>query len=119
MKKIILVIFIFISLCLTNSAIAEELSNISFDDFMLDKNSLIGRTIKIKGFCRNTFDDKFAIYKSGEPSDFSTTISIDTSNLSREIRKWLMQNCKKGKFITLKAVVKKNDLNVLEIEEAK
>ena len=107
MKKIILVIFVFISLCLTNSAIAEELSNISFDDFMLDKNSLIGKTIKIKCYCRNTINDKFSIYKSGESSDAWSSMSLDISNLSREVKKWLMQKCKKGKLITYKKIVKK------------
>ena len=123
MKKIILIFVFLFNVCFIGSTRAEEVEKIDFSDFMLDKNSLIGKTIKIKGYCRNTFNDKFSLYRSAEPSDFSKTISIDTSNLSREVRKWLMQNCKDGKYITLKAIVnnksKLNDLNVLEIDEAK
>ena len=119
MKKILIVFLLIFNLCLINSAFAEESFNINFDDFMLDKDSLIGKTIKIKGYCSNNYDDLYSLYKSNKLDDMTSSITLSTKNLPRETRKWLMQNCKDGKYITLKAVVNKYDLNVIEIEEAK
>lgn len=52
-------LYIYFTFSLINCVFTQELPNISFDDYMLDKDSLIGKTIKIKGYCRNSYSDKF------------------------------------------------------------
>ena len=92
---------------------------LNYDDFLLDRDSFIDKTIKIKGFCRNLYDDKYYLYKSNQLEDRLNSISLSMSDLSREERKWLLENCKKGQFVVVKAVVEKYDLKVTKIEEIK
>ena len=116
MKKLLFIMLF--SFFVINCSFAQNLENINFDDFLLDKDLLIGKTITIKGFCRNLFDNKYYLYKSNELEDRSRVINLAISNLSMESKEWLSQNCKNGQFITLKAIVRDYDLKVLEIEEA-
>ncbi len=116
MKKLMFIFFMMLGFI--NVSFAQNLENITFDDFLLDKQLLIGKTITIKGFCRNPYADKYYLYKSDEFEDRSRVISLTISDLSTPTKEWLSQNCKNGLFITLKAVVEDYDLYVLEIEEA-
>ena len=124
--KFIKILALFFVLILGNQLLAEEL--LSFDDFMLDKDSLIDKTIRIKGYCYTTDGDNYFLLKNGQTSDFMSQIPLETKNLSRDVRKWLLQNCKTligytgiiGQFVTIKATVTKTfifELNVIEIEE--
>lgn len=117
MKKLV-VFFTMFFICFINVSFAQNVGNIKFDDFLLDKDLLIGKTIRIKGYCRNLYDDKFYLYKSEEFEDRSRVISLITSNLPDQTKEWLSQNCKDGQLITLKAIVDDYELKVLEIEEA-
>lgn len=116
MKKLMFILFMMLGFI--NVSFAQNLENLTFDDFLLDKQLLIGKTITIKGFCRNPYADKYYLYKSDEFEDRSRVISLTMSNLPIPTKEWLSQNCKNGLFITLKAVVEDYDLYVLEIEEA-
>ena len=119
MKKILVSIFFMIfNICFVNVCCAQNIEIISFDDFLLDKNLLIGKTIRIKGFCRNPYEEKYYLYKSEEFEDRSRVINLITSDLSMENKEWLSQNCKDGLLVTLKALVEDYDIKVLEIEEA-
>jgi hypothetical protein len=116
MKKLLFIMLF--SFLVINCSLAQNLENINFDDFLLDKDLLIGKTITIKGFCRNLFENKYYLYKSNELEDRSRVINLAISDLTEESKEWLSQNCKDGQFITLKAIVEDYDLKVLEIEEA-
>ncbi len=116
MKKLLLIIMFCLSV--VNLGFAQNIENINFDDFLLDKDLLIGKTITIKGFCRNLFENKYYLYKSNELEDRSRVINLAISDLSMESKEWLSQNCQNGQFITLKAIVEEYELKVLEIEEA-
>ena len=117
-KKLVFIFIMLFYICFINVGFAQNIENIKYDDFLLDKNLLIGKTIIIKGFCRNPYSDKYYLYKSEKFEDSSRVISLVTTNLSNETKEWLSQNCKKGIFVTLKAIVEDYEINVLEIEEA-
>ena len=117
-KKLVFIFFIMFYMCFINLSFAQNIENISYDDFLLDKDLLMGKTITIKGFCRNPHDEKYYLYKSDEFEDRSRVINLNISELSKETKEWLSKESKIGLVITLKAVVEDYGLKVLEIQEA-
>ncbi len=117
-KKLVFIFFIMFYMCFVNVGFAQNIENISYDDFLLDKDLLKGKTITIKGFCRNPHDVKYYLYKSDEFEDRSRVINLNISELSKETKEWLSKESKNGLVITLKAIVEDYGLKVLEIQEA-
>jgi hypothetical protein len=94
-------------LSLTNDALKEstpqstKVTSMSFNDLYVDYNKLVGQKVQVKG--------NFYVYGDiGSLSDNSssaTTLYVDISQLSRESRKLLLDQCSSGCNVELEGIV--------------
>ena len=78
-----------------------KVANMSFNDLYVDYNNLVGQKVQVKGHFL-PYGDLGAL---SENATSATTLYVDVSQLSRENRKLLLDNCSSGCNIEVEGVV--------------
>jgi hypothetical protein len=76
-------------------------SSMSFNDLYLDYNQLRGKAVQVSGYLMTAGDYAIMTEKQGA----TTMIYVDTSNMSREDRKKILDECSSGCMMDFEGVV--------------
>ena len=79
----------------------NPVKNMSFNDLYLDYNNLVGQKVKVEGYLMLFGDIASLTEKYGS----AAVLYTDTSRLSRENRKLLLDNCSSGCNVEIEGVV--------------
>lgn len=83
------------------SAAENQVIDMAFNDLYLDYNNLVGKTVKVSGHLM-VFGD---ICSLTESQNLTAVLYTDTSKLSRESRKLILDQCSSGCSVELEGIV--------------
>ncbi len=92
-----------------NTVNSQTFSKMNFDDFWLDKNSLLDKKVQLSGFGTYS-NDSLLMSKQFGAANF---IDIDTAELDRENKRHLLQVCNPYCNVTVYGTVEKNKFGIL------
>ena len=93
----------------------DDYTKLTFEDFWLDKKTLIGEKIMVSGFGTYSGDMLFVTQNFGA----ANLVSIDTENLSRDNRRTLLKKCTPYCNISVTGVVSKDMFDQIQIIASK
>jgi hypothetical protein len=79
----------------------NQVIDMAFNDLYLDYNNLVGKTVKVNGYLM-VFGE---ICSLSESKNLTAVLYTDTSRLSRENRKLILDNCASGCNVEIEGVV--------------